>query len=53
MYKKISGVADSGNLEEVKQKVRDARAAFQDSVQHSPGFDSKVFFFMIKPNRFW
>ena len=34
MYKKITGVADSGNLEEVKRSVRNARSAFQDSVQH-------------------
>ena len=34
MYKKISGVKDSGNLEEVKAAVRQARAEYQDSVQH-------------------
>ena len=35
MYKKITGVADSNNLEEVKAKVREARAAFQEAVQHN------------------
>ena len=35
MYKKISGVKDSGDLESVKAAVRQARADFQDAVQHN------------------
>ena len=35
MYKKITGVKNSGDLESVKAAVRQARAEFQDAVQHN------------------
>ena len=37
MYKKITGVGDSNNLESIKAEVRRARAEFQDAVQHNYG----------------
>ena len=35
MWKKISGVGNSNDLESVKEAVRKARADFNDAMQHN------------------